>query len=788
MFTITARAVLELGSELISSDIIAFYELIKNGFDAGTKTGIDIHFNIVLRRNSYLLLRQKAERTKRDDAAALVAEATESLATDAEVGALVEAKDLLAKSVSSRADFLRALDKVYSLSTIVISDTGSGMTRQNLVQNFLVIGTSSRKKDVDAALQRGDEKSPFLGEKGIGRLSAMRLGESLRVETAQKDDASLNELVIDWTKFSNVDAMLSDIKIKPTSGASKPTTTWSGTRIIIGLLAEDWTATRVQRMAEYDFARLTDPFYDARRRPRIALFWNGDRVSIPSMDKALLDNSHAAVSGTFSIEDGEPVLRCALIAKNLGFEHPVESESSTVTKSDLTAALVGVNKQLPASAITDIGPFKFEIYWFNRRLLRSIDGIGDLKVIRELQERWSGIMLFRDGFRVFPYGDDEDDWLGLDRKALRRSGYTLNKTQFVGHVEISRVKNPSLLDQTNREGLRESPEQHILIELMQYVIQDQLFRFMKHVERQYKGQKVDLVSAKKRVDELNARSKAAIAKLRRLAPTGSQDVDTLQQALIEFSDFADTARLRIEEVEQESRQMIDMAGVGLMVEVVAHELARTSENALETIDDLRGRAMPDEVKLKLASLRAQMKSLSKRIRVLDPLSVSGRQTTEVFDLGELVDEIVEAHEGQFGRHRIKVIHKKDDGPLKVKAVKGMVVQIIENLISNSKYWLEVRALREPSRQAKILISTSSRPPTIVYEDNGPGISVENQEKVFRAFYSLKEKSQRRGLGLFIARACATQLGGTLVLDDYVSQDNSRLNRFVLELPGSSAVK
>ena len=57
MFRISARTVLELGSELISSDVIAFYELIKNGFDARTKTGVDIRFDIVLRKNDYLTMR-----------------------------------------------------------------------------------------------------------------------------------------------------------------------------------------------------------------------------------------------------------------------------------------------------------------------------------------------------------------------------------------------------------------------------------------------------------------------------------------------------------------------------------------------------------------------------------------------------------------------------------------------------------------------------------------------------------------------------------------------------------
>ena len=56
-----------------------------------------------------------------------------------------------------------------------------------------------------------------------------------------------------------------------------------------------------------------------------------------------------------------------------------------------------------------------------------------MKVVRELQEKWSGILLFRDGFRVFPYGEDEDDWLGLDRKCP--SGHFVSRTNRLGAVD-----------------------------------------------------------------------------------------------------------------------------------------------------------------------------------------------------------------------------------------------------------------------------------------------------------------------------------------------------------------
>lgn len=489
-----------------------------------------------------------------------------------------------------------------------------------------------------------------------------------------------------------------------------------------------------------------------------------------------------SIEGTYRLVDGKPQLACGVEVKNLGFPHPVESDSYLIAAEDLESAVIGTSREIPESALASLGPFSFQVHWYNRRLLTSMDGIGDLRAVREQQQRWSGILLYRDGFRVFPYGDDEDDWLALDRKALARTGYTLNKAQFVGKVEISRAANAALVDQTNREGLRETPEQQVFLSIMQYVIQDLLFKSMKNVERQYKAQKVDLSDAKTEVASLDARAKSALARIRQIAPKGDPSVEELQQTLFEFSEFAERARQRIEEVEQESRQMIEMAGVGLMVEVVAHELARASENALENLDALRGKNVPSEVKAKLDALRAQMKSLGKRIRVLDPLSVSGRQRVETFDLRELVLNTLEAHQAQFERHKITVKLSTSEGALMVRTIKGMVVQILENLISNSKYWLDVGAGKQSGKKSTISITLLPSPPTIVFEDNGPGIAKENRERVFRSFFSLKEKSKRRGLGLFIARECANYMGGTLTLDANLENPNGRLNRFTLELP------
>ncbi|HEY1757092.1 MAG TPA: sensor histidine kinase [Bryobacteraceae bacterium] len=784
----TARTVLELGSELISSDIIAFYELIKNGFDAKTKRGVEVVFTIILRKNDYLALKHRIQE-KDGELATLRQAIRDSLNVDAPPDLLSAAQNAIRECRVS-ADLLSSLEEIYLLNTITVSDTGTGMSKNDLNECFLVLGTPSRKREVDEALRRGATKSPFLGEKGIGRLSAMRLGDRLRVETARQDDPTLNILEIDWSEFDALDLMIEDIKVAPKRGGPKPTADWSGTRIIISALAEDWTAQRLDRLAQYEFARITDPFLDQKRRPRIVLNWNGKRLTIPWMNQDLITHAHAHVSGTYEIREGQPRLVCKLEANNLGFDHPKEVEEVVLSEPDLQATLIGPSGEAPHTALVSVGAFEFEAHWYNRRRLGAIDSIGEMKAVRELQERWSGILLFRDGFRVFPYGEDEDDWLALDRKALRRSGYTLNKTQFIGRVEISRATNPHLIDQTNREGLRETPEQQVLLGVMQYVIQDLLFPFFKSVERQYKQQKIDLSDAKSEVTNLERRAKNAIGVLRNVAKDdkAKETVEDLQQTLLEFSEFAERARQRIAEVEDESRQMIEMAGVGLMVEVVAHELARASENALENLEALRKNNVPEDVRARLDSLRTEMKSLSKRVRVLDPLSVSGRQRSEVFALQDLVQEILEGHVGQFRRESITVSVDLPDTPVRVRVVKGMIVQIVENLISNSVYWLAMRKQRQPTFTSKIRISVHSNPATLIYEDNGAGIAPENRDKIFRAFFSLKEKAKRRGLGLFIARECAEYNGGSLVLDDHLDPTTGRLHRFTLELPQSASVR
>ena len=178
-----------------------------------------------------------------------------------------------------------------------------------------------------------------------------------------------------------------------------------------------------------------------------------------------------------------------------------------------------------------------------------------------------------------------------------------------------------------------------------------------------------------------------------------------------------------------------------------------------------------------------MKSISKRLRILDPLSVTGRQRKERFNLDDLVREILDAHEAQFERHGIEVQIAYPDRPIEITAVKGMVVQVLENLISNSVYWLDIEEQRKIKFKPRLTIGVESNPPRVRLSDNGPGISAEYRDRIFDLFFSMKDRSRRRGLGLYIAREAAEHNGGALALDCDIRNREGRFTTFDYQVVG-----
>lgn len=786
-----ARVLLELGAELISSDPIALYELVKNSLDA-TASRVEVRVTVVLGRTEYLrvrsLLSQRQDRPIKNGSTAKPTfdEVRELLVGAFEESATEELRHAFLEEMAKEAegDWTGRLDVVYTQSnSIQVLDNGSGMSFEDLSSVYLTIGTPNRLLEKRRTSSEGGPATTVLGEKGIGRLSAMRLGDLLAVRSTQSGSTNWSELNIDWSILNrNPDLDIEDFPVEPEVGGRKSDRSIRGTSITIRGLSSDWDHAKLVGLVQTDFAKLVDPFRVDGPRPDIRLWFNDERVVTPAFQLSKLTFAHAVCKASLSYRpadsDGDGVLDGGgevelepVLAGTVEYKLYGRSKRFELRGAHLYSALavkpgrkkVKANARLLLSAnvrqgVMDLGSFEMEAYWYNRQRLRN-DKTSDLPELLSWLASWGGgLLLYRDGFRVYPYAEVRDDWLDLDGLALGSSGYKMNRKQLVGAVRISTANNPFLQDQTNREGLRDSDEKSALIHLLRHTLLTEFKTFLDSCEADITESAVkEFPRLEKRFDEAQ---RDAVEKAKHLRTrVAKEDVAVVNGLIDRMQDIAlawERAKLTVKNYENEMDQYVYLAGVGLMTEFVFHELGRISTNALKTLGEYKGTG-PERAQMR--TLREQLKSLDKRIRILDPLATPGRQRKEPVDLVSVLEEIVEAHRAQFERHGVKaeITFRGVREPLSINAVKGQLIQIFENFIANSVYWLKQEMmLRE--FEPKISIVVDVRNWQVEVTDNGPGISVERGEEVFDAFVSTKPPGEGRGLGLFIARKLADYNG------------------------------
>src|SRR5690606_17372870 len=189
-------------------------------------------------------------------------------------------------SPASADEALANLRKAYcECSSIVIRDSGSGMSIKALESSYLTIGTPGRLIQKNAILERaeqselsGGEKIP-LGEKGIGRLSAMRLGHIITVKTKTNAEDCWNFLDLDWRQaFINPNLDASELDFEPyLVRCDEQDKDVQGTSIIIRDLQGDWSSDKIDRIINNDLAKLADPFKSVAANKFVHLHFQGAR-------------------------------------------------------------------------------------------------------------------------------------------------------------------------------------------------------------------------------------------------------------------------------------------------------------------------------------------------------------------------------------------------------------------------------------------------------------------------------------------------------------------------------
>lgn len=783
-FQVLARTLTHLGSELITSDAIAIYELIKNAIDARSKN-VNVLFSTLFNQNridEYYLKWICLLTT--EDWKDIIVEDLEELISRHQVKSLISDEDNeIINKIKQSTTPKDAAELLLQVNYIQVSDSGSGMTRKDLESIFLTLGTNSRfDKDV--------EGQPYLGNKGIGRISMMRLGNYAKV-TSWTIDQKPFCIDFDWRKFEDPNIYLEDISLDAEEVETKPKTP-SGTIIKIMNLKGFWTKYDIiSRIIDGFLRKLRNPFDCNPFNFPIHIYYNGyserDRLPVRALDRDLWNLAQRTVVMNFDPND----------TNFLRIDIKDESQLDRHIPYASTNEMLLHNLDCEENELLKIGKLRLNLKWFNRRVL-----VSDIKEqglssrsseLRKELDLWSGgIAIYRDGFRIGNSGDfDDKDWFDIDKTALRGQGFTLNRIQIIGALEITHKENISLKDRSNREGLIENTQMRLLKKIINELLLPMLRESIQQDNKNKTPVELSELIEKdleNSTDKLSSIGKNISSIISKVSPEHQLVLNEVREDIHTISNQLKGFETMVGHLSSQREDILELAGTGTMTHVVMHELARSTSQAKELLKKLSNNDDPEINKL-LLKLEQEIKAINVRIRQFDPMSISGRNTKAKFDLVDFVETIISGYQNKAKRHNISISLTVDSSEKKkiymVKMVKGFTSIAIENLLANSCYWLKQddvfsNYVFSDKKEIRIDIDTISH--TVSVWDSGVGISYSDRERIFLPGYTTKKSTRDgKGFGLFIAREVTKFYGGDIYLN-LEKDKNERLRMFIVELP------
>ena len=410
------------------------------------------------------------------------------------------------------------------------------------------------------------------------------------------------------------------------------------------------------------------------------------------------------------------------------------------------------------------GDFAFHFYVFD--FARGIGGRYELRQVEKDQLKEHRIYLYRDGVRVYPYGDRDDDWLKIDvTRGIGRAGNFLSNDQVVGWIDITQEGNPKLRDKTNREGLIETGgavrDLIFLVQLFLSYVKQVPFQRYQHKQRQRS-------TARFVQDEVVARSLADLK-------AGLEDAGQKNQAR-DVARIESTYRREKEYLSHRADTAEDLAGVGLSVEMASHDIMLLLNRALRIggwLAKMARTAGDEETRRQTDMLVGVLQQVVDGMGDVQILFKSSRRRRKVQKIEPVLDRIHKIYGTLLDERRIRY-RKVTAGrsPLVANTTDGVVMQVLINLFDNAAYWLETVDLAE----REICVTLDSDRSELVFADSGPGVDPEDLPYIFDPFYSGKGQ-EGRGLGLYIARQLLDRYQYSIA----VAEDDRKL------LPGSNFV-
>ena len=713
-----ARLIHTIGSDLIGDSYAALVELVKNSYDADA-TKVDIVFKY----------------TEIDNENALI---------------------------------------------ISIKDDGHGMDFDTVINKWLVPATDDKLKR--KVSKKGSRT--LQGRKGIGRFAASILGQEMTLSTVD-ENGEKSEAVIDWRIFKT-DEFLENIELLI---EKKETQEPSGTDILIIAKDEIYEEVVIDENGDEEVIEKTDSKLSYWNKDSLEQLINELRKLISPFEESTEDEFKINLSfenSPFQEIDEKITIDTYPIIKyydyrifgtisndgtaSLEFENNINPEAVQKEKISQKFELSGNNKYC--------GLIKVDFRVFDREP-DAIDNLINKGLINPVSKKYMGknearrllnevygVNVYKNNFRIRPYGNGGVDWLDLDKDRIQNFTLKISNNQIVGFVTIQSEEKSGLEEKSARDGLKENEYYFGLKELAQKALFEletrRLAYRIKSEKSRGKPTKVqDTINSLFSLAEV----KTSIGKKLSEFKIDKKAIDEIDNILTK--EEAKKAELK-EEIEKTIAIYQGQATLGKIVNFILHEgrkplqffnsETKVMERYLKFYRATNDEEHLNELTKSINGFKINSKFISTLFKRISPLAKQKREKKSDFSVLRVINESLDVFKSSIEEASISVDVIGDE-KVEIFGWSEDLYIALTNLIENSIYWLGI----SKSDEKKIVIEVIQNKDTVIidYKDTGPGLTNLEIESgaIFEPGYS--KKIDGTGLGLAIAGEASDRLNGEL---------------------------
>ena len=613
---------------------------------------------------------------------------------------------------------------------IIITDDGHGMDI-GIVKNFWLIPGISSKKGPDNERKQTPKYKRFpIGEKGVGRLGCQKLGDEIEITSKSKDSKEVH-FKIDWRKINKASKIedLPPVEVEENE-KSKLFKKKTGTQIIIRQLSGQWDDTDKEELSK-QLTSLVSPF-SPKDDFNIQLHFKGDTKDI-----------HAQVIKSMRFYQKNALYRFQVTFDSEGIKsfdykftpwdtlNKLKPRKITLkdapkdVKNQFDTLSDNIKKFKKRFSINyeDLGQVLFEgyIYDLDNILLNNQFTPKNKQLIKDFIKNYGRIRVYRDGLRVFNYGEKGSDILELDLKRVNDPTDTISSNKIVARIEVDRSNSLELIEKTDREGFVHNDAFHYL--------QGSLERVMRTVNALWLADREKIKEIYLTKEEAKVSVEKKIDYLKQLVDNSGLENQVKKKIRGGLDSFQD-------DFEQMKNTFLQSSTTGLNLTFVVHELDKVIANMEKSIKAKNLTKLAEEFN----SLQTTVRSYKTTIRL--------EKKDKQHSVTEIIEQAISSFEFRFESHKIQVI-KNIDPKLKIKCKKNLIVGAVNNIFDNSIYWLgnyniEKRKIIIKAYQDKEYVS-------LVIADNGKGFNIPF-DLALKAFMTGRSDDSSMGIGLNLASA------------------------------------